>query len=118
MVSVWLDESNGYFIHVTVQRSSGITDDDFDAAESAIWDDCDGIRNCAYDHSEPKFFGNEMYGVNGESFDCLLLQKEYASSTSKSTTLKTKHTSSFPQLTRTHAQSPYRSKLPLPSHQG
>ena len=35
MVSVWLDESNGYFIHVTVQRSSGITDDDFDAAESA-----------------------------------------------------------------------------------
>jgi len=35
-------------------------------------DDCTGIRYCAYDHSDSKYFGSGKKGVSGEKVDCRL----------------------------------------------
>lgn len=37
-------------------------------------DDCTGIRYCAYDHSDSKYFGSGKKGVSGEKVDCRLLR--------------------------------------------
>ncbi len=37
--------------------------------------DCVGMRYCAYDHWESKYFGSGMNVVRGENVDCRLLER-------------------------------------------
>jgi hypothetical protein len=41
--------------------------------ESDICEDCTGIRYCAYDHSDSKYFGRGIKGASGEKVDCRFL---------------------------------------------
>jgi hypothetical protein len=43
--------------------------------EREMWEDCTGMRYCAYDHSESKYLGRGMNGVSGESVDCRFLSR-------------------------------------------
>jgi len=62
----------GISIHPTIHLSSSTTSavgDLGDGVEMEICEDCAGIRYCAYDHSESKYFGSGKKGVNVENVD-------------------------------------------------
>ena len=68
--------SGATWIQPTTHFSSSTTSAVGDLAGPAEMEMCaawDGIRYCAYDHSESKYLGSGKNGANGEKVDCRLL---------------------------------------------
>ena len=69
--------SAGALIHPTAQRSSSGASTAAAAlradAESEMCADCTGMRYCAYDHSDSKYFGSGRKGASGENVLCRFL---------------------------------------------